>query len=111
MSSNGKTFERLHRRLRETGSFVSGMHDTRRTRSARTSEVEGNVLLELEEQPETSTQTVSSPPASQRPSTLSCATCALLESNRPSATYQFFTMVPPTTGCSTRLCRTHAIHR
>ncbi|GFV86098.1 uncharacterized protein TNCV_670951 [Trichonephila clavipes] len=56
---NRKTFERLHRHLRETGSFVSGMHDTGRTRSARTPELEEHVLREVKEQPETSTWTVS----------------------------------------------------
>ncbi|GFY71897.1 hypothetical protein TNIN_414961 [Trichonephila inaurata madagascariensis] len=45
---NRKTFERLHRRLRETGSFASGMPD-----------LEEHVLREFEEQPETSTWTVS----------------------------------------------------
>ncbi|GFS51873.1 uncharacterized protein TNIN_183261 [Trichonephila inaurata madagascariensis] len=52
-----KTFERLHRRLRETSSFVSGMHNTGRTRSPRTLELEEHVLLEFEEQPEASTRT------------------------------------------------------
>ncbi|GFV91793.1 uncharacterized protein TNCV_2974651 [Trichonephila clavipes] len=56
---NPKTFERLHRRLRETGSFVSGMHDTRRTISARIPELEEHVLCEFGEQPETNTWTVS----------------------------------------------------
>ncbi|GFY48294.1 uncharacterized protein TNIN_475321 [Trichonephila inaurata madagascariensis] len=56
---NRKTFERLHRRFRETGSFVSGIHDTRSTRSARTLELEEHVLREFEEKLETSTQTVS----------------------------------------------------
>ncbi|GFY64857.1 pancreatic lipase-related protein 2 [Trichonephila inaurata madagascariensis] len=51
-STKRKTFERLHRRLRETGSFVSGMHDTGRTRSAWTRELEELVLLEFERQPE-----------------------------------------------------------
>ncbi|GFY43260.1 integrase catalytic domain-containing protein [Trichonephila inaurata madagascariensis] len=37
---NRKTFERLHRRLSETGSFVSGMHNTGRNRNARTPELE-----------------------------------------------------------------------
>ncbi|GFY68482.1 hypothetical protein TNIN_218441 [Trichonephila inaurata madagascariensis] len=32
---NRKTFERFHQRLGKTGSFVSGMHDTGPTRSAR----------------------------------------------------------------------------
>ncbi|GFY57204.1 DUF4817 domain-containing protein [Trichonephila inaurata madagascariensis] len=54
-----KTFERLHRCLTETGSFASGMHDTRRTRSARTLKLEEHVLCELDKQPETSTWTVS----------------------------------------------------
>ncbi|GFQ97025.1 uncharacterized protein TNCT_84771 [Trichonephila clavata] len=58
---NLKTFERLHRHLRETGLFVSGMHDTERTKSARTPELEEHVLREFEEQPETSTRTVSAP--------------------------------------------------
>ncbi|GFW70314.1 uncharacterized protein TNCV_5131401 [Trichonephila clavipes] len=56
---NRKTFECFHRRLRETGSFVSGMHDTGRTRSTRTPELEQHMLREFEEQPETSTRTVS----------------------------------------------------
>ncbi|GFY57075.1 uncharacterized protein TNIN_355171 [Trichonephila inaurata madagascariensis] len=54
-----KTFERLHQRLRKTGSFVSGMHDIGCTRSARTPELEEHVLREFEEQPKTSTRTVS----------------------------------------------------
>ncbi|GFV41563.1 uncharacterized protein TNCV_3627151 [Trichonephila clavipes] len=57
--TNQKTFERLHQRLRETGSFVSGMYDAGRTRSARTPEFEEHVLREIEEQPETSTRTLS----------------------------------------------------
>ncbi|GFX82147.1 uncharacterized protein TNCV_4398061 [Trichonephila clavipes] len=56
---NRKTFEHLHRHLKDTSSFVSGMHDTGCTRSARTPELEENVLRESEEQPETSTRTVS----------------------------------------------------
>ncbi|GFW21748.1 hypothetical protein TNCV_2529471 [Trichonephila clavipes] len=56
--SSRKTSECLHRHLRETGSFVSGMHDTRRTRSARPPELEEHVLREFLEQPETSLQTV-----------------------------------------------------
>ncbi|GFY47648.1 cuticle protein 14 isoform b [Trichonephila inaurata madagascariensis] len=57
--TNRKTFEPLHRRLREAGSFVSGMHDAGRTRSARTPEFEKHVLREIEEQPEMSTRTIS----------------------------------------------------
>ncbi|GFY77775.1 DUF4817 domain-containing protein [Trichonephila inaurata madagascariensis] len=56
---NRKNFERLNRRLRETSSFVSGMHNTGLTRSARTPELEEYALREFEEQPETSTRTVS----------------------------------------------------
>ncbi|GFY65892.1 uncharacterized protein TNIN_137211 [Trichonephila inaurata madagascariensis] len=56
---NRKTFECLHRRLGETGSFVRGMQDTGRTKNARTPELEEHVLHEFEEQPETSTRTVS----------------------------------------------------
>ncbi|GFV59616.1 DUF4817 domain-containing protein [Trichonephila clavipes] len=56
---NRKTFEYLHRYLRETGSFVRGMQDTGRTNSARTPELKEHVLREFEEQPETRTRTVS----------------------------------------------------
>ncbi|GFS34958.1 hypothetical protein TNIN_94071 [Trichonephila inaurata madagascariensis] len=56
--SRRKTFERLHRRLRETGLFVSEMHDTERTRSTRTLELENHVLREFQELPEKSTWTV-----------------------------------------------------
>ncbi|GFY40092.1 DUF4817 domain-containing protein [Trichonephila inaurata madagascariensis] len=56
---NRKNFERLHRCLRETGSFVSGMHDTLHKTSARTPELEEHVLREFERQLETSTWTVS----------------------------------------------------
>ncbi|GFX00378.1 uncharacterized protein TNCV_1273721 [Trichonephila clavipes] len=55
---NRKTFECLHQRLRETGSFVRGMQDTGRTKSAITPELEEHVLREFE-QPETRTRTVS----------------------------------------------------
>ncbi|GFY46560.1 hypothetical protein TNIN_424071 [Trichonephila inaurata madagascariensis] len=43
---------------------------------------------------------------SLRPSTLSCAACAHFESNHPSSTYRFLTVVPPMIGCATRLSRT-----
>ncbi|GBL90565.1 hypothetical protein AVEN_179475-1 [Araneus ventricosus] len=39
-----KLFERLHRCLCETGSFVTGMHDTGRGRSVRTPQVVENIL-------------------------------------------------------------------
>ncbi|GFY67640.1 uncharacterized protein TNIN_346301 [Trichonephila inaurata madagascariensis] len=53
---NRKTFECLHRRLRETVSFVSGMPDTGRTRIP---ELKEHVLHKFEEQPEKSKWTVS----------------------------------------------------
>ncbi|GFY76643.1 DUF4817 domain-containing protein [Trichonephila inaurata madagascariensis] len=56
---NRKIFERLHRRLRKTGLFDNEMHDSGRNRSSRTPELEKHVLREFEEQPETSTRTIS----------------------------------------------------
>ncbi|GFW17044.1 DUF4817 domain-containing protein [Trichonephila clavipes] len=56
---NRNAFERLHRHLGETDSFVSRMHDTGRTRSVRTQELEEHVLREIEEQPERRTLTAS----------------------------------------------------
>ncbi|GFY45065.1 DUF4817 domain-containing protein [Trichonephila inaurata madagascariensis] len=54
---NRKTFERLHRRLRKTGSFVSGMYDT--GRSMKTPELAKALLHVFKGQRETSTRTVS----------------------------------------------------
>ncbi|GFY45752.1 uncharacterized protein TNIN_289811 [Trichonephila inaurata madagascariensis] len=56
---NRKTLERLHQRLRETGSFFSEIHDIGHTRSVRTPELEKHALREFEEDSEMSTQTVS----------------------------------------------------
>ncbi|GFY42154.1 hypothetical protein TNIN_94971 [Trichonephila inaurata madagascariensis] len=99
------------------------MHDTRHTRSARTSELEEHVLREFELQPETSPCTVFAT-ANVSPMT---AWWRMLgaEGLRPyhaqhvhalKATDQqqrvsFFTMVPPALDCATRLCRTRAIQR
>ncbi|GBN07677.1 hypothetical protein AVEN_168871-1 [Araneus ventricosus] len=53
-------FERLHRCLCETGSFVTGMHDTGRGRSVRTPQVVENILQAVEDRPDISTREVSS---------------------------------------------------
>ncbi|GFY56365.1 DUF4817 domain-containing protein [Trichonephila inaurata madagascariensis] len=55
---NRKTFEGLHRRVKEIGLFVSGRHDTCSTRSARTPELGEHVLREFDEPPETSTDCI-----------------------------------------------------
>ncbi|GBN85099.1 hypothetical protein AVEN_237953-1 [Araneus ventricosus] len=44
-----KMFERLHRCLCETGSFVTGMHDTGRGRSVRTPQVVEDILQRVED--------------------------------------------------------------
>ncbi|GFY60848.1 hypothetical protein TNIN_74881 [Trichonephila inaurata madagascariensis] len=56
---NRKTFEHFHRHLRQTGSFVSGMHHTGHTRSVRSPDLEEHVLREFEEPLQTSPWTVS----------------------------------------------------
>ncbi|GBO31102.1 hypothetical protein AVEN_86053-1 [Araneus ventricosus] len=54
-----KMFERLHRCLCETGSFVTGMHDTGHGRSVRTPQVVENILQRVEDRPDISTREVS----------------------------------------------------
>lgn len=54
-----KMFEKLHRCLCETGSFVSDMQDTGRSRSVRTPQVEDNILQRVEDRPDISTREVS----------------------------------------------------
>ncbi|GBO20444.1 hypothetical protein AVEN_195796-1 [Araneus ventricosus] len=54
-----KMFERLHRCLCETGSFVTGMHDTGRGRSVRTPQVVEDILQRGENRPDISTREVS----------------------------------------------------
>ncbi|GFS47896.1 uncharacterized protein TNCV_3598711 [Trichonephila clavipes] len=57
---NRKTFEHLHRRLRETGSFVCGMHVTRLGQECEDTGIRrACVACEFEEQPETSMRTLS----------------------------------------------------
>ncbi|GBM12274.1 hypothetical protein AVEN_155276-1 [Araneus ventricosus] len=53
-------FERLHGCLCETGSFVTGMHDTGRSRSVRTPQVVEDILQEVGDRPDISTREVSS---------------------------------------------------
>ncbi|GBM49721.1 hypothetical protein AVEN_206219-1 [Araneus ventricosus] len=53
-----KLFERLHRCLCETGSFVTGMHDTGRGRSVRTPQVVEDIL-QVGNRPNISTREVS----------------------------------------------------
>ncbi|GBM14499.1 hypothetical protein AVEN_101150-1 [Araneus ventricosus] len=50
-----KLFERLHRWLCETGSFVTGMHDTGRGRSVRTPKVAEDILQGVRDRPDIST--------------------------------------------------------
>ncbi|GBM49154.1 hypothetical protein AVEN_148079-1 [Araneus ventricosus] len=47
-----KMFERLHRCLCETGSFVSDMHDTGRGRSVRTPQAVEDILQGVEDRPD-----------------------------------------------------------
>ncbi|GBM71782.1 hypothetical protein AVEN_79435-1 [Araneus ventricosus] len=54
-----KLFERLHRCLCETGSFVTGMQDTGRGRSVRTPQVVGGILQGVGDRPDISTREVS----------------------------------------------------
>ncbi|GBM36174.1 hypothetical protein AVEN_213370-1 [Araneus ventricosus] len=52
-------FERLHRCLCETGSFVTGMHDTGRSRSVRTPQFVKDILQGVGDRPDISTREVS----------------------------------------------------
>ncbi|GBN20486.1 hypothetical protein AVEN_134045-1 [Araneus ventricosus] len=52
-------FERLHRCMCETGSFVTGMHDTGRGRSVRTPQVVEDILQGVGDRPDISTREVS----------------------------------------------------
>ncbi|GBO01290.1 hypothetical protein AVEN_70059-1 [Araneus ventricosus] len=52
-------FERLHRCLCETVSFVAGMHDTGRGRSVRTPQVVEDILQGVRDRPDISTRVVS----------------------------------------------------
>ncbi|GBL93999.1 hypothetical protein AVEN_76716-1 [Araneus ventricosus] len=52
-------FERLHRCLCEKGSFVTGMHDTGRGSSVRTSQVVEDILQGVGDRPDISTREVS----------------------------------------------------
>ncbi|GBM06671.1 hypothetical protein AVEN_190886-1 [Araneus ventricosus] len=54
-----KLFERLHRCLCETGSFVTDMHDAGRGRSVRTPQVVENILQGVGDRPDIRTQEVS----------------------------------------------------
>ncbi|GBN27983.1 hypothetical protein AVEN_264206-1 [Araneus ventricosus] len=54
-----KLFGRLHRYLCETGSFVTGMHDTGRGRSVRTPQVVEDILQGVGDRPDISTREVS----------------------------------------------------
>ncbi|GBL77885.1 hypothetical protein AVEN_143221-1 [Araneus ventricosus] len=54
-----KMFERLHRCLCETGSFVTGMHDTGRSRSVRAPQVVEGILQRVEDRPDISTREIS----------------------------------------------------
>ncbi|GBO09006.1 hypothetical protein AVEN_134592-1 [Araneus ventricosus] len=54
-----KLFELLHRCLCETGSFVTGMHDTGRGRSVRTPQVVEDILQGVGDRPDISTREVS----------------------------------------------------
>ncbi|GBL80138.1 hypothetical protein AVEN_29129-1 [Araneus ventricosus] len=54
-----KLFERLHRCLCETGSFVTGMHDTGRGRSVRTPQVVEDILQGVGNRPDINTREVS----------------------------------------------------
>ncbi|GBM61861.1 hypothetical protein AVEN_265506-1 [Araneus ventricosus] len=51
-------FERLHRCLCETGSFVTGMQDTGRSRSVRTPQVVNDIMQGLGDRPVISTREV-----------------------------------------------------
>ncbi|GBN97018.1 hypothetical protein AVEN_46673-1 [Araneus ventricosus] len=51
-----KMFERLHRCLCETGSFVTGIHDTGGGRSVRTPQVVEDILKRVEDRPDISTR-------------------------------------------------------
>ncbi|GBN95133.1 hypothetical protein AVEN_243365-1 [Araneus ventricosus] len=52
-------FERLHRYMCETGSSVTGMHDTGRGRSVRTAQVVDDILQGVGDRPDISTEEVS----------------------------------------------------
>ncbi|GBM84915.1 hypothetical protein AVEN_23714-1 [Araneus ventricosus] len=54
-----KLFERLHRCLCETGSFVTGMHDTGRCRSVRTPQVVEDILQGVRDRTDIITREVS----------------------------------------------------
>ncbi|GBM66756.1 hypothetical protein AVEN_200133-1 [Araneus ventricosus] len=54
-----KMFERLHRCMCETGSFVTGMHDTGRSRCVRTPQVGEDILHGVGDRPDISTREVS----------------------------------------------------
>ncbi|GBL91800.1 hypothetical protein AVEN_172730-1 [Araneus ventricosus] len=54
-----KLFERLHRCLSETGSFVTSMHDAGRSRSVRTPQVVEDILQGVRDRPDISTREVS----------------------------------------------------
>ncbi|GBL95053.1 hypothetical protein AVEN_188803-1 [Araneus ventricosus] len=54
-----KMFERLHRCLCGTGSFVTGIHDTGRGRSVQTPQVVEDILQRVEDRPDISTREVS----------------------------------------------------
>ncbi|GBN55373.1 hypothetical protein AVEN_218176-1 [Araneus ventricosus] len=54
-----KMFERLHRCLCETGSFVNGMHATGRGRSVRTPQVVEDILQKVEDRPDISKREIS----------------------------------------------------
>ncbi|GBM39248.1 hypothetical protein AVEN_43649-1 [Araneus ventricosus] len=54
-----KMFERLHRCLCETGSFVTCMHDTERGRSVRTPQVVADILQGVGDRPDLITREVS----------------------------------------------------
>ncbi|GBM47350.1 hypothetical protein AVEN_94457-1 [Araneus ventricosus] len=54
-----KMFERLHRCLSETGSFVTGMHATGRGRSVRMPQVVEDILQRVEDRSDISTREVS----------------------------------------------------
>ncbi|GBL92996.1 hypothetical protein AVEN_54634-1 [Araneus ventricosus] len=54
-----KMFELLHRCMCETGSFVTGMHDTGRGRSVRMPQVVENILQGVGDRPDISTREIS----------------------------------------------------
>ncbi|GBN95975.1 hypothetical protein AVEN_166252-1 [Araneus ventricosus] len=93
-------FERLHRCMCETGSFVTGMHDTGRGRSVRTPQVVEDILQGVGDRPDISTGEVFRAPldclastTGRRITPLSCTESANLNTCRLCATCQVCTLV------------------